>query len=96
MHWPLAGLVWQSATLTGRRTPPVSAEAVMRPLAPTFTVAIANTPTPLAPGIPTTPVLPMVAARATMSGTADSEADTSNVLIPVSVATGSVLVPAKR
>ena len=48
---------------------PVSADAVMLPLAPTFTVATAKAPVPVAPGIFTMPSLVSVAAKATMSGT---------------------------
>ena len=39
VHCPVEGFVWQSAMLTGSVTEPVSAVAVMAPVAPTLTVA---------------------------------------------------------
>ena len=80
--------------LIGNVAVPVSAVAVMLPLAPTFTVATANTPVPLVPGIFTIPSFVGVAASATMSGVGVAEAENSKVLIPTSVPTGVVLVPA--
>src|SRR5437867_1301805 len=61
-HAPVVGLVWQRDSVTGSGTPPVSAEAVITPLAPTLTVATANTPVPVAPGTLTIPPLDSVAA----------------------------------
>lgn len=60
---PVVGVVWQSARLTGRLTPPVSAETVMRPPVPTFTVATAKTPVLARVMIPS---LVSVAARASV------------------------------
>ena len=48
---------------------PVSADAVILPLAPKFTVATANAPVPFVPPIFTMPSLVLVASNATMSGT---------------------------
>jgi hypothetical protein len=39
VHWPLAGSVWHRLMLSGNVTPPVVAEAVIGPPAPTLTVA---------------------------------------------------------
>src|SRR5215475_13150652 len=66
---PVAGSVWQRSRATGTSTPAVSADTVMAPARPTFTVATANTPNPLSPERVTIPSLFVVAARATMSGT---------------------------
>ncbi len=66
----------------------------MESLAPRFTVATENTPRPA--GLrSTTPVLPMVAASATMSGTGLVEATSSNVLTPSSTGAGDVFVQLK-
>src|SRR5262245_63675641 len=83
MHWAFAGLVWQIDNVTGRATPPVSADAVICPLAPTFTVATEKKPVPLAPGMFTMPFPDGVAPSATMSGWGVSEADIRSVLRPV-------------
>ena len=69
--------------LTGKNAPPVSAEAVMRPLAPKFTVATAKSPVPFVPETSTMPLLPVVAANATKSGTNVLEAENNRVLSPV-------------
>src|SRR5262249_42372831 len=74
MHPPDAS-VWQSAMVTGRLAGPVSAETVMVPGAPTFTVATAKAPTPLWPGTFKRPSLSTVAANATMSGTGVADAE---------------------
>ena len=94
-HWPVVGLVSQSARLTGRLIPPVSAEAVMVSLAPTFTVATANTPVPVVPGIFTIPSLVKVAARATMSGIGLAEAESRSVLRPEITGAGAVFTQVK-
>src|SRR5437867_627244 len=80
--------------LTGRLAPPVSAVTVIRPLAPTLTVATANAPVPVAPGMFTIPVLPAVAPSATMSGTGVGDADKSSVFTPVMTAGGTTPLPA--
>ena len=72
----------------------MSADAVIVDPTPTLTVATAKIPTPDDPGIFTKPVLPTVAARATMSGTGDMEADNSSVLMPVR--TGAEVPPQAR
>jgi hypothetical protein len=88
---PVVGLVWQRERFTGRVAPPVSADAVIFPLAPTFTVATANTPVPGAPGMLTIPSPPletpfMVAANATMSGIGVADAKNSSVFSPEMIA----------
>src|SRR5262245_26320357 len=70
------------AMRTGRSAAPMSAEAVIVPPAPTFTVATANTPVPVVPGILTIPSLFRVAARATMSGPSGVEAENRRVSMP--------------
>ena len=60
----------------------MSAETVIVPPAPRFTVATAKTPVPVLPGILTIPSLFSVALRATMSGTGVVEAESSKVLRP--------------
>ena len=86
-HWPVAGFVSQRLIITGKAAFPVSAEAVIVPVAPTFTVATANTPVPVAPGMSTMP--PLAAAKATMSGVVLNDDESSRVLIPVSAAAGA-------
>ncbi|MCH8320019.1 MAG: DUF2911 domain-containing protein, partial [Acidobacteria bacterium] len=64
---------------------PVSAEAMMTPPEPTFTVATEKNPVPAVPGMFTMPSLNIVAPRATMSGTGVADAEKSKVLTPVNV-----------
>ena len=91
MHWPVAGLVSHRLITTGNATLPVSADAVMPALAPTFTVATPNTPIPLVPGIFTIPGSGgSVAANATMSGTGVAEAESRSVFSPTLVGAGSL------
>jgi hypothetical protein len=66
----------------GRFAPPVSAETVIGPLAPTFTVATAKTPVPFDPGMFTMPSPLGVATRATISGVGVVDADSRRVLSP--------------
>ena len=80
---------------TGRVAPPVSADAVILPLAPIFTVATANTPVPVVPGMFIMPSLLRVAPRATMSGTGVADAEKSSVFNPELIGAGSVLVQSK-
>src|SRR5215831_13912876 len=61
MHSAVAGLVSHSVTVMGRFTLLVSADTVMGPGAPTFTVATPNTPVPVLPRIFTIPSLSRVA-----------------------------------
>ena len=65
----MAGLVSQRLTVSGKLVAPVSADAVIAPVAPTFTVAAAKAPVPFVPGMFTMPSLVGVAANATTSGT---------------------------
>src|SRR5262245_25857365 len=82
--------------LTGSVAFPVSADAVISPLAPTFTVATANAPVPLVPGILTTPGSDGgVAASATISGTEIVEAESSKVSSPVLTGAGSLFEQSK-
>jgi hypothetical protein len=48
---PVAGFVWQIVSVTGSVAEPVSAVAVIDPVAPTFAVATEKAAAPLAPGI---------------------------------------------
>src|SRR5262245_11030423 len=88
MHCPVAGFVSHRKMLTGRIAAPVSADAVMVALAPTFTVATAKAPTPLAPGMFKMPSLLVVAANATMSGRGEFEAAKNKVLSPGRIKAG--------
>lgn len=72
----------------------MSALTVMVSPTPRLVVATANTPVPVTPGIRTMPSFGEVAASATMSGVGVAEASRSRVLMPTSVATGGVLIPA--
>src|SRR5262245_60776709 len=81
---------------TGNVAFAVSADAVILPPAPTFTVATANAPVPLVPGIFTMPGSGGgVAAKATMSGTGVVEADNNNVFSPVWIGAGSLFAHSK-
>src|SRR5262249_36399605 len=95
LHCPVAGTVSQTLILTGKLAPPVSAEAVMEAPSPTLTVATAKNPVPVLPGMLPMPSLLTVAASATMSGTGVGAPEISSVLMPTSVVTGFVLLPAK-
>src|ERR1700733_14516499 len=79
---PLVGSVWQMSSVTGRLAAPVLAAAVIVASMPRFTVATANTPVPVAPGISTKPGSPL-AAKATTSGTGVVEAERFKVSTPV-------------
>src|SRR5262245_30757610 len=81
-HTLVAGLVWQTITVIGRFASPVSAETLMAPLTPTLTVATANAFAPSAPGMSMIPSRLGVATSPTMSGTGNTEADSSSVLTP--------------
>jgi hypothetical protein len=76
---------------TGEIAPPVSAEAMMLPFAPTFTVATAKAPTPFVRGTFTMPSSVVVVANATMSAKSELEAESSSVLSPVLMGAGFVL-----
>lgn len=93
MHCPLCGLVWQTESDTARLAPPVSADTVMVPEAPTSTVATETAPAPLLPGISRIPGSPL-ATRATMSGTGLLDPDNSNVLTPETTAAAGALAHA--
>lgn len=82
MHCPVAGLVSHREMFTGNVALPVSADAVIVPVTPRFTVATANAPIPFIPGTFTMPSFVGVAAKAIMSGTGVAVAERSNVLIP--------------
>src|SRR6516164_5398288 len=79
---------------TGSATTPVSAETVIVPPAPRFTVATAKTPVPVVPGIWTIPSFFSVALRATTSGTGAVEAESSRVLRPET--TGAAIALAQK
>ncbi len=91
----VTGSISQIEIPTGRFTPPVSAEAVIVPPMPRFSVATEKTPVPLAPGIFTIPSLVKVAATATISGVGVSEAENKSVLTPGLMRAGSVFVQSK-
>src|SRR4029434_10422233 len=80
---------------TGSVALPVSADAVIFPLAPTFTVATANAPVPVVPGTFTMPSLVVVAAKATMSGTGVEDPESSNVFSPTLIGAGSLFAQSK-
>jgi hypothetical protein len=79
-------------TLTGRPAAPVSAETVIGAPVPTLTVATANAPVVAKF---TMPVLPAVAASATMSGPGAAEAERRRVFRPEVIGAGAVFVHAK-
>ena len=81
---------------TGSVVTPVSAEAVMVPLAPTFTVATTNTPVPVFPGMFTIPGSGgSVPANATTSGTAEDDAEKRSVFNPELIGAGLALLQLK-
>jgi hypothetical protein len=80
---------------TGKEVLPVSADAVMVPVAPTFTVATAKAPVPFVPGMFAIPSLVSVAANATMSGTGLEEAERTSVFSPVLMGAGLLLSQSK-
>lgn len=81
--------------ITGKSRSPVSALTLMVPLAPTLTVATEKTPVFDIFGCATTPSPVGVAARATISGTGVSEAESSSVFKPIVFVAGSVLLQSK-
>lgn len=95
MHCPVAGLVSHKKTLSGKEALPVSADAVMVPFTPTFTVATAKAPVPFVPGIFTMPSLVAVAAKATISGTGVADAENKSVFKPTLTGAGLVFAQAK-
>src|SRR5262249_31769830 len=94
VHSPELGLVSHNVMLSGSVAFPVSTDAIISALAPTFTVATANAPAPLAPRMSTIPLLPAVAPRATISGTDVFDADISKVLSPSTI--GATLAFAQK
>ena len=74
---------------TGNDALPVSADAVIVPVAPTFTVATAKAPVLLVPRILTMPSLLRVAAQATMSETGVADAESRSVFSPTLMGAGS-------
>src|SRR4030095_12811699 len=80
---------------TGNEELPVSADTVMVPAAPTFTVATAKAPVPFVPGMFAIPSLVSVAANATMSGNGVEEAERRSVCSPVLMGAGLLLSQSK-
>ena len=80
---------------TGSVALPVSADAVIVPVAPTFTVATAKAPVPFGPEMFTMPSLVSVAAKATMSGTGVADAESKSVFSPMLIGAGSVFAQSK-
>src|SRR5262245_17792546 len=93
-HAPVAGSVSQTVRSTGK-VAAVSAETVMLPALPRFTVATAKAAAPVGPEMLTIPSPVEVTARATTSGTAVDDADTSNVSSPETIGAGSLFVQSK-
>ena len=91
-HSLVAEFVWQSEMFTGKFTIPVSAEAVMMPIAPTLVAAIEKTPVPVTPGICTIPSPDGVTAMAIISGVGVFDAESSRVLTPLMIGAAVVLV----
>src|SRR4029450_10337404 len=81
--------------LTGKIAPPVSADIVRLSPAPKLTVATANTPVPLGPGIFTMPSPLRVAVKAIRSGVGLEEAEKRRVLSPEMIGAGSELAQLK-
>ena len=92
VHCPDDGLVWQSVLVTGSEAAPVSADAVIDPVAPTLTVATAKAPAPFVPGILRMPSPDAVAPRATISGTGEVEADSNRVFRPTTFGAALLLL----
>ena len=80
---------------TGSVASPVSAETVMSPPVPTFTVATARVPAGVALLMLTMPSFIGVAASATISGVGDVDADNNSVLSPVVIDAGLVFEHSK-
>src|SRR5262245_20566668 len=92
-HAPVGGLVWQMNRFTGSTTPPVFADNLIDPEAPTFTVATEKNPVPVSPGMFTIPGTGGgVADNITMSVMGDAEAKNCSVLTPVMIAAAAVLL----
>src|SRR6266536_1312053 len=81
--------------LTGIVALPVSADAVILPLAPTFTVATEKAPVPFCPGMFTIPSLVVVAANATISGVGVADAENKSVFSPEMISAGVLFVQLK-
>ena len=92
---PVTGFVSHRKMLTGNAAAPVSADAVIVAVAPTFTVATAKAPVPFVPGIFTMPSLVVVAAKATISGTGVVDAESKSVFNPELTGAGLLFVQSK-
>jgi hypothetical protein len=92
---PVEGFVWHTEMATGSVASPVSAEVVMSPPVPTFTVATARAPAWAAPLTVTMPSFIGVVASATISGVGDVDADNNSVLSPVVIDAGLVFEHSK-
>src|SRR5262245_36580760 len=88
-----AWFIRQIDTLTGRLTPPVSAMAVINPLAPRFSVTTMKAPTPGVPAMERRPSLLGVTANSMISGVGVDVADRRRVLTPGTLGAGEVLSP---
>ena len=95
MQSPVTGLVSHRLIATGNVVLLVSADAVIVPVAPTFTVATAKAALPLVPGMFTMPSLVVVAAKATMSGIGVAEAESKSVFSPMLIGASSVFKQSK-
>jgi len=94
-HSPVAGILSQSDSATGKVAVPVSADAVIMSWLPTLTEATAKALEPVSPGSLTMPSPDWVAAKATMSDTGFVDADSKKVFTPGITAAGSVSVQSK-
>src|SRR5262249_23248161 len=89
------GVRLTQAMRTGRSAAPMSAETVIVHWAPRFIAATEKIPVPVVPGIWTIPSWVRVAARATMSGPAVVEADSSRVSMPETIWAAGALAQTK-
>ena len=94
-HSPVSEAVSQIDRRRGKVAFPVSAVAVILPLAPTFTDATAKALAPEVPGRLRIPSPDCVAPNATTSGTGVFDAESVRVLTPAIIDTGMLLAQSK-
>jgi hypothetical protein len=80
---------------TGNVAAPVSPDAVIVPLAPTFTVATANAPIAVGPRDVDNPVIGCCRRQRPISGTGVFDAESNSVLSPVLIGAGSLFAQSK-
>src|SRR5262245_33335119 len=91
-HCAVVGSVGQTPMVKGRLAPPASAETVMLSPLPKFDAATAKAPASVREEMSRMPLLPTVAATATMSGTRTRDADRKTVFTPGTDDAGLALV----